>query len=136
MLHSYTYYINHLLNHICHIAVRYGEVSINRDSRNYFCYRKKLYGYGQRGDRRGLGGDRRGPGGDWRGLCGDRRGLGGNRRGLGGDRHKLGGDRRGLGGDRRGLDGGRRGLGGDWRGLQRTGEYTRQETQRKYRSGI
>ena len=44
VLHSYTYYINHLLNHICHIAVRYGEVSINRDSRNYCFYRKKLYG--------------------------------------------------------------------------------------------
>ena len=39
-----TYYINHLLNHICHIAVRYGEVRINPDSRNYFCYRQKLYG--------------------------------------------------------------------------------------------
>ena len=34
-------YINHLLNHICHIAVRYGEVRINPDSTNYFCYRKK-----------------------------------------------------------------------------------------------
>ena len=33
----YIYYINHLLNHICHTAVRYGEVRINRDSRNYFC---------------------------------------------------------------------------------------------------
>ena len=40
----YTHYINHLLNHICHIAVRYGEVRINPNSRNYFCYRKKLYG--------------------------------------------------------------------------------------------
>ena len=27
-----------------HIAVRYGEVRINPVSRNYFCYRKKLYG--------------------------------------------------------------------------------------------
>ena len=40
----YTYYINHLLNHICHIAVTYGEVRINPDSRNYLCYRKTLYG--------------------------------------------------------------------------------------------
>ena len=37
----YTYYINHLLNHISHIAVKYGEVRINPDSINYFCYRKK-----------------------------------------------------------------------------------------------
>ena len=34
----YTHYINHLLNHICHIAVRYGEVRINLDSGHYFCY--------------------------------------------------------------------------------------------------
>ena len=42
IIKRYTYYINHLLNHICHIAVRYGEVRINPDSRNYFCYKKAI----------------------------------------------------------------------------------------------
>ena len=37
----YARYTNHLLNHICLIAVKYGEIRIRLDSENSLFYRKK-----------------------------------------------------------------------------------------------
>ena len=40
---NYARYTNHLLNHMCLIAVKYGEIRIRLDSENSLFYRKKLY---------------------------------------------------------------------------------------------